>query len=93
MSDTEVSKQTCGQCHIDRTPEGHDGCLGTLPGNIMNACCGHKGHAEGAYIQYGEVGEDGRWIQTGWIGGDEALEEFKRLGRGPDSNRKNKDGN
>jgi len=33
------------------TDEGHDGCLGTLPGPIMNACCGH-GNWKIAYIQY-----------------------------------------
>ena len=40
----------CGYCKLPRTDEGHDGCLGTLPG-IMNACCGH-GNIEEAYIQY-----------------------------------------
>ena len=30
----------CGHCGERRTPEGHDPCLGTLPG-VMNACCGH----------------------------------------------------
>ena len=32
------------------TKEGHDGCLGTLPG-IMNACCGH-GDIDEAYVQF-----------------------------------------
>jgi hypothetical protein len=30
----------CGYCGKPNTPEGHDACLGTLPG-VMNACCGH----------------------------------------------------
>ena len=47
----EIGAKNCGHCGKDRTPEGHDGCLGTLPG-VMNACCGHGGNAEGAYIQY-----------------------------------------
>lgn len=44
----------CGECGMSTTPEGHDGCLGTLPEDIvMNACCGHGryGHAY-AYVQY-----------------------------------------
>jgi hypothetical protein len=41
----------CQKCKLPPSPEGHDGCLGTLPGPIMNACCGHdKGRM--AYIQY-----------------------------------------
>lgn len=42
----------CGFCGKGKTPEGHDGCLGTLPEDIvMNACCGH-GNDRQAYIQY-----------------------------------------
>jgi len=44
-------KRHCGHCGLHDTQEGHDGCLGTLPG-IMNACCGHGGKHEGAYIQF-----------------------------------------
>lgn len=40
----------CGHCGLANTPEGHDGCLGTLP-NVMNACCGH-GNERQAYIMY-----------------------------------------
>jgi len=40
----------CGHCGRGDTPEGHDGCLGTLPG-VMNACCGHGVESE-AYIQF-----------------------------------------
>ena len=40
----------CGHCNAENTPEGHDDCLGTLPG-VMNACCGHGESAE-AYIQF-----------------------------------------
>lgn len=47
----EVQNQRpCGHCGRHDTPEGHDGCLGTLPG-VMNACCGH-GKNELAYVQY-----------------------------------------
>ena len=45
----EIDKP-CGLCGRDRTPEGHDPCLGTLPG-VVNACCGH-GNPEEAYVQF-----------------------------------------
>jgi len=41
----------CKKCKKGPTEEGHDGCLGTLPGLIMNACCGH-GNDSQSYIQY-----------------------------------------
>jgi len=41
----------CIKCHKGHTQEGHDGCLGTLPGQVINACCGH-GQGRNAYIQY-----------------------------------------
>ena len=44
----------CGHCGESSTPEGHDGCLGTLPG-VANACCGHGADDE-AYVTL----EDGR---------------------------------
>ncbi len=40
----------CGYCNKFNTAEGHDACLGTLPG-VMNACCGH-GNVNEAYVQY-----------------------------------------
>ena len=40
----------CGECGKFSTPEGHDPCIGTLPG-VMNACCGHGEQIE-AYVQY-----------------------------------------
>lgn len=43
-------KDKCSHCGIGRTPEGHDGCIGTLK-NVMNACCGH-GQIEMAYVQF-----------------------------------------
>lgn len=46
----------CGHCLQHNTPEGHDACLGTIPGAI-NACCGH-GVVSEAYIQF----EDGSRI-------------------------------
>lgn len=56
FSDTKESTVTtfetrpCGHCNEFATPEGHDPCLGTLPG-LMNACCGH-GKAKEAYVQF-----------------------------------------
>ena len=57
-SDTKKStidtwqKRPCGRCGKFPTKEGHDACLGTLPG-VMNACCGH-GHGDNrdAYVQF-----------------------------------------
>lgn len=46
----EDLNRDCGYCGKPQTPEGHDGCLSTLPG-LMNACCGHGVEAE-AYVQY-----------------------------------------
>ena len=47
---SEESWRPCGHCGKLRTPEGHDGCLGTLPG-VANACCGHGSPLE-AYVQF-----------------------------------------
>ncbi len=46
---TAGSNRACGHCHKRSTAEGHDACLGTLPG-VKNACCGHGEVAE-AYVQ------------------------------------------
>jgi len=43
-------ERPCGHCGKKNTDEGHDACLGTLPG-VMNACCGH-GKAREAYVQF-----------------------------------------
>ena len=55
------SGQNCKCHHCGKDPvlgkadgeehEIYDGCIGKLPGNVMNACCGH-GSTEAAYIQY-----------------------------------------
>lgn len=60
----------CIHCGLGPTPEGHDGCLGTLPEAIvMNACCGH-GEGEQAYVQF--------WSGS-CIRGSEALDEIEIL--------------
>lgn len=33
-------RRACLACGLMPTPEGHDACLGTLPG-VSSACCGH----------------------------------------------------
>lgn len=43
--------RACGHCDKENTPEGHDGCIGTLRGGVMNACCGH-GTTAAAYVQF-----------------------------------------
>ena len=45
---SDDSEPACGECGEAMTPEGHDGCLGTIPG-VVNACCGHGTEAE-AYV-------------------------------------------
>lgn len=47
---TAGNRRHCGHCGASDTPEGHDGCLGTLPG-VLNACCGH-GQEQEAYVQF-----------------------------------------
>lgn len=42
---------SCLHCGLQVTPEGHDGCIGTLGNGVMNACCGH-GSIDMAYIQF-----------------------------------------
>jgi len=42
--------RACGNCGKMETAEGHDACLGNLPG-VINACCGH-GIILQAYIQF-----------------------------------------
>lgn len=49
VADTWESRP-CGFCNKFNTVEGHDACLGTLPG-VINACCGH-GNTKEAYVQY-----------------------------------------
>ena len=45
-------RQWCGHCKKEDTPEGHDGCIGTLnPDIVMNACCGHE-EPQLAYVQF-----------------------------------------
>lgn len=46
---SEWPNRPCGHCHLPNRADGHDACLGELPG-VTNACCGH-GHAASAYIQ------------------------------------------
>lgn len=52
LDGTLVAKEpdrVCGFCGRENTPEGHDGCLGTIP-QVDNACCGHGTGV--AYIQF-----------------------------------------
>jgi len=52
----------CGKCKKFPTKEGHDACLGTLPG-VANACCGH-GDVNESYVMF----ENGKIIQGFCIG-------------------------
>jgi hypothetical protein len=42
-------ERPCGLCRLPNRDDGHDACLGEIPG-LMNACCGH-GEAALAYAQ------------------------------------------
>lgn len=68
-------QRPCNHCGLATTDEGHDGCLGTLPG-VMNACCGH-GIVRDAYIQFPDSRET--------IRGNEAIEFIKQLKDSNDS--------
>lgn len=58
---TVDSYRPCGACGKIRTPAGHDGCLGTLPG-VSNACCGHGSDRE-AYVQFDD-GSEARGLEA-----------------------------
>ena len=45
-------KGKCIKCKLARTPEGHDPCLGELPG-VLFACCGHGVDEGYIYFQNG----------------------------------------
>lgn len=47
---TARNDRPCAHCGKPDTPEGHDACLGVLPG-VENACCGH-GIPENAFINF-----------------------------------------
>lgn len=66
------AERDCGHCGKSSTSEGHDGCLGTMPG-VVNACCGH-GRDDEAYVVT-DTGNDVR--------GEAAMRAFRILGVGP----------
>ena len=45
-----VTPPECAECRRTCGPDGHDPCLGDLPGDVANACCGHTDPAT-AYVQ------------------------------------------
>lgn len=57
--------RACGFCGTCPTVDGHDACVGTLPG-VQNACCGH-GERRDAYVQF---------LDGGYISGQEAMDFF-----------------
>ena len=61
----EDSDRPCGHCNLPNTPEGHDPCLGTLPG-VENACCGH-GNRKESFIKFTN-GFMVRGFETDWTG-------------------------
>lgn len=73
---TVGSDRSCGHCGKHATAEGHDACIGTLPG-VMNACCGH-GVVSDTYMQM----LDGKHLQ-GW----DAVVAIRKLKRPDNGNR------
>jgi len=69
-------KSNCSHCGLNRTKEGHDGCIGKLP-SVMNACCGH-GQNTAAYVQFDheDYNNDPNKIL---LTGNEALEYIKEM--------------
>jgi hypothetical protein len=47
--DSSKHRRPCAKCGKLPTKEGHDACLGTLPG-VIDACCGHG--VREAYIHF-----------------------------------------
>lgn len=47
---TSVGFTDCKHCDFAPNKDGHDACLGELPG-VMNACCGHGDECD-AYVQF-----------------------------------------
>ena len=60
------SKRPCPRCGQLTTVEGHDMCLGILPG-VEFACCGH-GYTDDAYVAF-----NGGHV----LRGEKAIEWFK----------------
>jgi hypothetical protein len=58
-------ERPCGSCGEHATAEGHDHCLGTLPG-VMNACCGH-GVMGDAYVQFWDGSRLSSWVARVWL--------------------------
>ncbi len=50
--------RTCGNCGQHVTKDGHDPCIGTLPG-VINACCGHGDTADAYVIFDDDSGKSG----------------------------------
>lgn len=67
MNKGRINPDKCEHCGKGVTKEGHDGCIGTLPDEVMNACCGH-GEDRWAYVQFGHGNyhnDPNRYLITG----------------------------
>lgn len=73
---TVDNERECGHCEIENSIEGHDGCIGTLPG-VINACCGH-GIEDEAYIQF----DYGHCVYGHCVYGIAAIKIINRLKKG-----------
>ena len=60
-----IDNRPCVRCGKLPTEEGHDACLGTLPG-VRFACCGH-GDTNNAYVMFNGGGELRYDAAIGWF--------------------------
>lgn len=55
----------CPQCGEFPTAEGHDSCLGTIPG-AAGGCCGHGKHL--GYVNYPGIAAPAGWAFGAYVG-------------------------
>lgn len=63
MTNTWEEGWTCPECGMAREANGHDPCLGELPG-VKFACCGHGGKGPCLPYIYFENGVHISWNQN-----------------------------
>lgn len=73
----EGNPRPCPHCGSLPTPEGHDACLGAIPG-AAGACCGHGVHL--GYVNWPQMPTRGWWRRAYLVsvGTEEGTEEGER---------------
>lgn len=54
------NERPCARCARPPTPEGHDACVGSIPG-VSSACCGHGVESPAVFLE--EQSPDFNWRQ------------------------------